>query len=102
MKKLIVVLLPLLAAAQAAYDAAAAKLNSASPIQASLELYKRVRELRDAFNATVKDPAFLADAQKMRLHLDPVSGEDVLKALTAAYAVPAEIVEIARETMGEK
>jgi tripartite-type tricarboxylate transporter receptor subunit TctC len=63
---------------------------------------ERVRELRDAFNATVKDPAFLADAQKMRLHLDPVSGEDVLKALTAAYAVPAEIVEIARETMGEK
>jgi hypothetical protein len=63
---------------------------------------ERVRELRAAFNATVKDPAFLAEAERTRLHLDPVTGEDVAKALAAAYAVPTEIVEMAKETMGEK
>jgi len=63
---------------------------------------ERVRELRDAFNATVKDRAFLAEAERTRLHLDPVSGEDVAKALAAAYAVPADLVEIAKETLGEK
>ena len=63
---------------------------------------ERVKILRDAFNATVKDRAFLAEAERTRLHLDPVSGEDVAKALAAAYAVPADLVEVAKETLGEK
>jgi len=63
---------------------------------------ERVRELREAFNATVADPAFQADAMRMHLHLDPVAGVDMAKALAAAYASPAEIVEIAKETMGDK
>ena len=63
---------------------------------------ERVRELREAFNATVADPAFQADARRMHLHLDPVAGADMAKALAAAYASPTEIVEIAKETMGDK
>jgi Uncharacterized protein conserved in bacteria len=34
----------------------------------------RVKILRDAFNATVKDPEFLADIDKRQFDLDPVSG----------------------------
>ena len=63
---------------------------------------ERVRELREAFNATVADPAFYADARRLQLHLDPVAGADMAKALAAAYASPAEIVETAKETMGDK
>ncbi len=48
--------------------------------------------LRDAFNATMDDPAFLADIKKQRLTLDWVSGEDVHKTLAAAYAVPPDVV----------
>ncbi|MCC6890487.1 MAG: hypothetical protein IT536_18325 [Hyphomicrobiales bacterium] len=62
----------------------------------------RVKELRAAFNATVADPAFRADADRMRLHLDPVTGEDLARQLAYAYALPAEIIAAAKETMGAK
>src|SRR5262249_1127115 len=35
----------------------------------------RVKLLRDAFDATMKDPAFLEEAKKQKLEVDPVSGE---------------------------
>ena len=47
---------------------------------------ERVKLLRDAFNATMADPAFLADIKKLRLTLDWVSGEEVTQTLAAAYA----------------
>jgi tripartite-type tricarboxylate transporter receptor subunit TctC len=62
----------------------------------------RVRQVRDALFATMADPAFVAQAKAMRLHLDPVRGEDLARALTDAYALPADVVAAARETMGEK
>ncbi len=61
---------------------------------------ERVREVRAAFDATVADPAFRADADRLHLHLDPVSGEELAKALGRAYALPPEVVASARETMG--
>jgi tripartite-type tricarboxylate transporter receptor subunit TctC len=63
---------------------------------------QRVKTLRDAFNATMKDPAFLADIKKLRLTLDWVSGEEVQKTLAAAYASPPEVVAAARELMAGK
>jgi tripartite-type tricarboxylate transporter receptor subunit TctC len=62
----------------------------------------RVRQVRDALFATMADPAFVAQAKAMRLHLDPVRGEDLARALADAYALPAAAVAAARETMGEK
>ena len=61
---------------------------------------ERVREMRVAFDATMADPAFRSDAQKMRLHLDPVSGENLARDLASAYALPADVVAAAKETMG--
>jgi tripartite-type tricarboxylate transporter receptor subunit TctC len=63
---------------------------------------ERVRDLRTAFDATMADPAFRADAARMRLHLDPVTGEDLARQLASAYALPAAVVAAAKETMGEK
>lgn len=63
---------------------------------------ERVRELRAAFDATVKDPAFLADVVRMSLHVDPVSGVDMAAALVRAYALPPEVIAAARELMGGK
>lgn len=59
----------------------------------------RVKELREAFDATMADPAFLADIQRLRLTLDWVKGEEVAKTLAAAYAMPPEVVAAAKETM---
>jgi len=63
---------------------------------------ERVKMLRDAFIATMKDPAFLADIKKFRLTLDWVSGEQVHKTLAAAYSSPPDVVRAARELMAGK
>ena len=63
---------------------------------------ERVAQMRAALFATMADPAFVAAAHGMHLHLEPVRGEDLAKALAAAYALPPDVVAAARETMGEK
>jgi tripartite-type tricarboxylate transporter receptor subunit TctC len=62
----------------------------------------RVRAMREALFATMADQAFVAQARSMHLHLDPVRGEDLAKALAAAYALPPDVVAAAKETMAEK
>ncbi len=63
---------------------------------------ERVKLLRDAFNATMTDPAFRADIDKLRLTLDWVRGEEVAKTLADAYAMPPDVVAAAKETMAGK
>jgi len=60
---------------------------------------ERVRLLRDAFNATMVDPAFLADIEKLRLTVDWVKGEDVARTIADAYAMAPDVVAAAKETM---
>ena len=62
----------------------------------------RVKVLRDAFNATLADPAFRAEIERKNLHVDPVGGEDMTRALARAFALPPEIIAGAREMMGGK
>jgi tripartite-type tricarboxylate transporter receptor subunit TctC len=61
---------------------------------------ERVKEIRDAFDATMKDAGFLADLKKERLDVDPVSGDEMTKDLARAFALPKEIIAGAREMMG--
>jgi hypothetical protein len=60
----------------------------------------RVAALRAAFDATMKDPAFLADAKKTRIEIDPVSGAEVQQMVLNLYDAPPEVVERARDRMG--
>jgi tripartite-type tricarboxylate transporter receptor subunit TctC len=60
----------------------------------------RVAALRAAFAATMKDPAFLADAKKLQLEVDPLSGEEIESLLKSAYATPAPIVARAAKLVG--
>ncbi len=53
----------------------------------------RVKALRDAFMATMKDPAFLADAKKADLEITPVSGEEVQQLVADSYEAKPAIVE---------
>jgi len=57
----------------------------------------RAAALRSAFTATMKDPDFLAEADKADLEINPVSGEDVDKLVKDVYATPADIVAKAKE-----
>jgi tripartite-type tricarboxylate transporter receptor subunit TctC len=38
---------------------------------------ERLQTLRKAFAATLRDPALLAEAKKMKLDIEPVSGEEI-------------------------
>ncbi|MGH8733490.1 MAG: Bug family tripartite tricarboxylate transporter substrate binding protein [Burkholderiales bacterium] len=48
-----------------------------------------------AFDATMKDPKFLADAKRMHIDPDPMTGEEVQKAITEAYKAPKDVVALA-------
>jgi tripartite-type tricarboxylate transporter receptor subunit TctC len=63
---------------------------------------ERVKDLREAFNATMTDPAFKAAIDKIRLTLDWVPGEEVAKTIAAAYAMPPDVVAAAKEMMAGK
>jgi tripartite-type tricarboxylate transporter receptor subunit TctC len=62
---------------------------------------ERVRILRDAFNATMKDPQFVAEAEKLRLPVSPKTGEEALAIVEAIYATPEDIVQAARKVAAE-
>jgi hypothetical protein len=49
----------------------------------------------------VKDPAFIADAQGLRLPISPKTGEEALKTVESIYATPDDIVDAARKIAGE-
>ncbi len=57
---------------------------------------EQVRILRAAFDATVKDPQFLADAAKMKISITPLSGQQVQDLVAKLYATPREFVERAK------
>ncbi len=59
----------------------------------------RVRILRDAFAAAVKDPEFIAEAKKLRLPVSPRTGEEAAKVIDAIYATPPDIVAAARKVV---
>jgi tripartite-type tricarboxylate transporter receptor subunit TctC len=53
----------------------------------------RLRMLRKAFDATMKDPFFIAEVKKRKYSLDPESGGDLEALIKKAYATPKPIVE---------
>jgi tripartite-type tricarboxylate transporter receptor subunit TctC len=59
----------------------------------------RKQALRVAFEATLKDPAFLDEANKLKLEVNPVSGADVDKLLSELYRTRKDIVEEARKAI---
>jgi tripartite-type tricarboxylate transporter receptor subunit TctC len=59
----------------------------------------RAQALRNAFNATMKDPEFLAEAGKLSLDVDPVTGAAVEALIREVYATPPDVVAIARDAL---
>jgi tripartite-type tricarboxylate transporter receptor subunit TctC len=57
----------------------------------------RLKLLRDSFMATMKDPAFLAEAEKAKLEITPVSGEEVQDIVEKTFSTPKDIIEAAKE-----
>jgi len=52
-----------------------------------------LKVLRDAFDATMKDPAFIAEAAKRKYELSPETGAELEALVKKAYATPKPIIE---------
>jgi tripartite-type tricarboxylate transporter receptor subunit TctC len=52
-----------------------------------------LKMLRDGFNATMKDPEFVAEAKQRKLTLEPENGEYMEALINRIYATPKPIVE---------
>jgi tripartite-type tricarboxylate transporter receptor subunit TctC len=61
----------------------------------------RLAALRAAFEATMADPDYLGDAQKMRLMVDPLNAEQFSALLGRAYAAPPERIERAKMLLAQ-
>ncbi len=57
----------------------------------------RVKLLRDAFDATMKDERFLKEIHDRHLELAPVSGREVQALVTDIMSTPPDIVQAAKE-----
>ena len=61
-----------------------------------------VAALRKAFTASMKDPELIAMAEKMKLEIDYVSGEDVQSLVEKLHAFPPEIIARAQKIAASK
>lgn len=62
----------------------------------------RVVVLRRAFDAMVKDEAFLAEAKRQDIQVDPSTGEEVEKLVARLAATPKAVIERTQAAMGGK
>ena len=59
----------------------------------------RVLLLRTAFNETMKDAEFLADAKKSRLDTDPLTGEEIEKIVAQLFKMDASLINQLKEIL---
>jgi tripartite-type tricarboxylate transporter receptor subunit TctC len=60
----------------------------------------RMKVLRAAFDATMKDPQFKADADKQQLIIDPIQGDKVMDMLKELSSTPPDVLRQAKEITG--
>lgn len=53
----------------------------------------RLKMLRDAFDATMTDPEFIADVKRNKFDLDPENGAHLAGLITKLYATPKPVIE---------
>jgi len=62
----------------------------------------RVKALREAFAATMKDPGYKAEAAKALLEVNPVPAEDVQALVSKLFATSPDIIQAAADAQVTK
>jgi tripartite-type tricarboxylate transporter receptor subunit TctC len=62
---------------------------------------ERVAALRRAFDATVRDPDFLAEAEKSQMDIVPMTGEDAQKIADGIVNTPPAVLARAKSLLGD-
>ncbi len=60
---------------------------------------ERVRALQDAFMNTLKDPQFIAEAEKAKLEIDPVDGPGIEKMVNGLYEMDAAVINRVKQLL---
>lgn len=60
----------------------------------------RAKALREAFDKTMKDPEFLAEAAKLQLDVDPIPGDKIEDILLELYKTPKDVAQKAATAAG--
>ncbi len=63
---------------------------------------ERVEALRNAVKATLDDPQYRAEANKINLEIQPVAPSAIEKVVTEIFATPQPVLERARDLLGVK
>jgi hypothetical protein len=63
---------------------------------------QRLRVLQKAFSATLKDPQFLAEAEKAKLEIDPIDGPGIEKMVNGLYEIEPAIVSRVKQILEAK
>ena len=63
---------------------------------------QRVRVLQKAFMDTMKDPQFLAEAEKAKLEIDPVDGPGIEKMVNGLYEIDPAIMKRVKQLLESK
>jgi tripartite-type tricarboxylate transporter receptor subunit TctC len=58
---------------------------------------ERIELLRTAFEAMLRDPAAVAEAQREGMDLDPISGRDLERVIERLYSAPPDVVSMVRK-----
>lgn len=61
---------------------------------------ERIDILRRAFDATMKDPVFVSEAQKQKFSVEPMTGEELANRIKRAYDSPKDIVKRTADVLG--
>jgi hypothetical protein len=56
--------------------------------------------LRKAFQTTLKDKVFLAEAEKLQLDIDAISAEDITQLARDTVNAPADVIAKAKAAIG--
>jgi tripartite-type tricarboxylate transporter receptor subunit TctC len=61
----------------------------------------RLEALRRAFDATLKDPQFRAEADKAKMDIGAMTGEESQKIADSITNTPTEVLDYAHEVLGD-
>ena len=62
----------------------------------------RVAALRAAFDATMKDPDYLAEAERLKIDVDPLTGAELAALVTQVSQTPPDTVARVRAALERK
>jgi tripartite-type tricarboxylate transporter receptor subunit TctC len=60
----------------------------------------KIAALRAAFNAMLKDPAYIAETKKINMEIQPIGPDEIAKHVDQILRTPAPVIENARKVLG--